>query len=139
VTVAKVRSGSNPVLRVFPLYVRLGAASGIARGTVRCRIRAKTGNPITRGDRPKEQAKGRSAGRRSATISSRYRRDSFVTLPHCGAVLTRGQNDRALNWAVLRYQQIQQMAATRLGRERPHVVMHETGGDNEASGSSDRR
>jgi hypothetical protein len=34
-----VRNGSNPVLRVFPLHVRLGAASGIASGTVRCRIR----------------------------------------------------------------------------------------------------
>src|SRR6266567_9086606 len=32
---------SNPVLRVFPLHVRLGAASRIPSGTVRCRSRAK--------------------------------------------------------------------------------------------------
>jgi hypothetical protein len=34
------RCGSNPDLRVFPLHVRLGAASGIPSGTVRCRSRA---------------------------------------------------------------------------------------------------
>src|SRR6266852_1563139 len=32
--------GSNPVLRVFPLHVRLGAASGIRSGTGRCRSSA---------------------------------------------------------------------------------------------------
>src|SRR6266699_949465 len=34
---------SNPVLRVFPLHVRLGAASGIQSGAVQCRTRARNG------------------------------------------------------------------------------------------------
>ena len=29
--------GPNPVLRAFPLHVRLGSATGIPRGTARCR------------------------------------------------------------------------------------------------------
>ncbi len=33
----EVRNGSNPALGAFPLHVRSGAASGIPRGTARCR------------------------------------------------------------------------------------------------------
>ncbi len=33
VSIGRVRVGSNPVLRLFPLHVRSGAASGIPRGT----------------------------------------------------------------------------------------------------------
>src|SRR6266700_8316733 len=43
-SVADVRDGSNPVLRVFPPHVRLGAASGIPSGALRCRTRAKLGH-----------------------------------------------------------------------------------------------
>src|SRR5260370_24423415 len=39
---SQVRSGSNSVLRVFPLHVRLDAGSGIRSGAVRCRTRATT-------------------------------------------------------------------------------------------------
>ncbi len=37
------RSGSNPVLWVFPLHVRSGAASGNLSGTARCRRCANSG------------------------------------------------------------------------------------------------
>ena len=33
----------NPVLGAFPIYVRLGAASGNSSGTARCRSSATTG------------------------------------------------------------------------------------------------
>jgi hypothetical protein len=42
-SVRGTRFGSNSVFRVFPLHVRLGAASGIQSGAVQCRSRANCG------------------------------------------------------------------------------------------------
>src|SRR6266705_1412364 len=45
---SQVGSGSSPALRLFPLHVRLGAASGIPTGTTRCRKCANMYGPAAR-------------------------------------------------------------------------------------------